>query len=339
MITTMDAAINAVKATAWIACAGAALLAWPDETAKARMRSFMPAVSGGRVFVGSTGKAGSLLLVAVLVIVDVAVGIEASLAAVMVAWTGVRVMRGSRRRKALRNQAVEIMQATETICAELRAGAEPTRALLSAHRDLVGMGSVGAVNSVGAVGVVGAVGARAVVAMDLASAAGGQRVEPRGVVGGGAAGLANSGSRVAEEFERAVHRAAFGSPWAEYLREAEASNAIHPDLVRLARSWQSAQGRGLPMADIIDNCRSDIAARMAFRSRTAAALAGPRMTIMILASLPVIGLVLGQAFGASPLEFLSGGGLGGIVLVVGTMLSCAGVLWATHILGVAEAGT
>lgn len=310
MNTTMDAAINAVKATAWIACAGAALLAWPDETAKARVRSFTPAVSGGRVFVGSAGKSGSLLLVAVLVIVGVAVGIEASLAAVMVAWTGVRVMRGSRRRKALRNQAVEIMQATETICAELRAGAEPTRALLSAHRDLVGMG-----------------------------AAGGQRVEPRGVVGGGAAGLANSGSQVAEEFERAVHRAAFGSPWAEYLREAEASNAIHPDLVRLARSWQSAQGCGLPMADIIDNCRGDIAARMAFRSRTAAALAGPRMTIMILASLPVIGLVLGQAFGASPLEFLSGGGLGGMVLVVGTMLSCAGVLWATHILGVAEAGT
>ena len=108
------------------------------------------------------------------------------------------------------------------------------------------------------------------------------------------------------------------------------------ELRRLARAWHVAETHGLRLADVIDHGRGDIAARRAHRSRTAAALAGPRVTMLILMALPMFGVVMGQLLGARPLQFLSGGGVGGVVLVVGVGLTCAGVLWGTRILATAE---
>ena len=146
-----------------------------------------------------------------------------------------------------------------------------------------------------------------------------------------AAELRRSGERtvLAEHLAHAAHRAHFADPW-----EAEESSE---QLRRIGRMWTVAQQHGLSLAGLLECARGDLQARQAHRSQTSAALAGPRMTIAILASLPVFGLAMGQAFGAEPLGFLSRG-IGGIVLFVGVGLVCVGIEWAVAIINRAEAG-
>ncbi|MEE3851559.1 type II secretion system protein F [Gordonia sp. LSe1-13] len=100
---------------------------------------------------------------------------------------------------------------------------------------------------------------------------------------------------------------------------------------RIAVSWQMADRHGLPMIDLLESARSDLLARQQFAARTRAGLAGPRATATVLAGLPVVGVILGQMMGADPLTVLLGGGLGGILLVVGTVLSIAGWAWSQRI--------
>ncbi|WP_239659394.1 type II secretion system F family protein [Corynebacterium vitaeruminis] len=134
---------------------------------------------------------------------------------------------------------------------------------------------------------------------------------------------------LADHLGHAAHRANFADPW-----ETEESSE---QLRRIGRMWTVAQQHGLSLAGLLECARGDLQARQAHRSQTSAALAGPRMTIAILASLPVFGLIMGQAFGASPFEFLSRG-IGGIVLVIGVGLVCAGIEWAVAIIDRAEVG-
>ena len=58
---------------------------------------------------------------------------------------------------------------------------------------------------------------------------------------------------------------------------------------------------------------------------------------MVLALLPIAGVLMGTAMGAKPLAFLTGGGLGGVLLVVGTALVCAGVAVSRRIIEGASA--
>jgi tight adherence protein B len=63
------------------------------------------------------------------------------------------------------------------------------------------------------------------------------------------------------------------------------------------------------------------------RHEVAASLAGPRAQARILAVLPVAGVVLGAAFGGSPLRLLVGTPAGAALLVVGVGLEAAGLMW------------
>lgn len=135
---------------------------------------------------------------------------------------------------------------------------------------------------------------------------------------------------LADQLAQAARRAHFADPWDDLGESSE-------ELQRIGRAWQVAQRHGLSLAGLLDCVRGDVRARQAHRSQAQAALAGPRMTIAILASLPVFGLVMGQAFGAAPLGFLTHG-LGGIVLVVGVVLVCVGLEWSVSIIDRAEAG-
>lgn len=139
----------------------------------------------------------------------------------------------------------------------------------------------------------------------------------------------DGGAELAECFAHAARRAQFTDPWED--------DEPREQLRRIGRLWRVAQRHGLGLAGLLTCAREDLRSREKHRSQTSAALAGPRMTIAILASLPVFGLVLGQAFGASPVGFLSRG-IGGIVLVIGVGLVCAGIEWAVAIIGRAEAG-
>ena len=66
--------------------------------------------------------------------------------------------------------------------------------------------------------------------------------------------------------------------------------------------------------------------------RVEAGLAGARATAAILAGLPLLGLLLGQALGADPVAFLLSGGAGGWLLLIGSALICAGLLWSDTII-------
>ncbi|MFD5868305.1 type II secretion system F family protein [Corynebacterium sp. NPDC060344] len=145
-----------------------------------------------------------------------------------------------------------------------------------------------------------------------------------------------SGPPLSAALGEAASRARLGGSVAGSLDRAVDEAPAMTELRRLARAWRVAETHGLRLADVIDHGRGDIAARRAHRSRTSAALAGPRVTMVILMALPLFGVAMGQALGAGPVQFLLGGGLGGVVLIVGVGLTCAGALWGNRILATAE---
>lgn len=100
---------------------------------------------------------------------------------------------------------------------------------------------------------------------------------------------------------------------------------------RIAVAWRTAEHSGVPMGELLEALRADLAARRAFTERTRAGLAGPRATAVVLAGLPLLGIALGQATGARPIQVLLGGGLGGMLLVIGTALVAAGMVWTERI--------
>lgn len=104
-----------------------------------------------------------------------------------------------------------------------------------------------------------------------------------------------------------------------------------PAWTRIARAWSTAARHGLPMAELLASLRADVGARRDFAESTRAGLAGPRATAVVLAGLPILGVALGQAMGAGPLAVLLGGGAGSMLLVIGTGLAVAGVLWSERI--------
>jgi tight adherence protein B len=126
-------------------------------------------------------------------------------------------------------------------------------------------------------------------------------------------------------------RAALGGDVAGGIEQVDSKQ--RDSWLRVAVAWRTAEQYGLPMAELLASVRSDLLARNRFRERTRAALAGAKATALVLALLPVLGIVLGQAIGAAPLSVLLGGGLGGVLLVVGTGLVCSGLLWSRRIVG------
>ncbi len=126
-------------------------------------------------------------------------------------------------------------------------------------------------------------------------------------------------------------RALLGADVAAGLR-AEAARSTSPGhWERLAVCWQLAQTHGLAIATLMQAAQRDIVERERFHGRVEAGMAGARATAAILAGLPTVGMLLGQAIGADPLSFLLSGGAGGWLLVVGTALICCGLLWSDRI--------
>lgn len=136
---------------------------------------------------------------------------------------------------------------------------------------------------------------------------------------------------VAQVFRTAAACARLGGSAADGIRTTQ--TRVGPELERIASAWSVAERHGLALADLLEAARSDLLGRIRFRQRTEAALAGARATAAVLAGLPALGVTLGQLMGAAPLRVLLGGGLGGMLLVLGTFLACAGLLWTDGIVG------
>ena len=139
---------------------------------------------------------------------------------------------------------------------------------------------------------------------------------------------------VAGAFRVAAARARLGGSAALGLRSVTASSdpfGVAGSLGRVADAWSVSDRHGLALAELLGAARADLAARIRIRARTEAGLAGARATASVLAGLPALGVGLGQLMGAAPLGILLAGGLGGVMLVVGTVLVCVGLLWTDRI--------
>ncbi|WAU86115.1 type II secretion system F family protein [Streptomyces sp. Qhu-G9] len=109
-------------------------------------------------------------------------------------------------------------------------------------------------------------------------------------------------------------------------------------LLGLAACWRVAVDRGAGLAAGLGRLEGALRAERDQRADLRAQLAGARSTAVLLAGLPVLGLLLGTALGADPLHVVlhTGAGLG--CLLVGGLLESAGLWWALRIVRGAEAG-
>ncbi|HVW40978.1 MAG TPA: hypothetical protein VHC18_06485 [Amycolatopsis sp.] len=106
------------------------------------------------------------------------------------------------------------------------------------------------------------------------------------------------------------------------------SSPIHR---QLTKAWLLSRRHGLPLADLLDAVRRDIAANARFLARSDAHMSGPRASSAALAALPGLGLLLGQAIGARALHVLTGTSIGQLLLVVGAGLILAGIAWSDRL--------
>ncbi|KXP11648.1 hypothetical protein AXK57_21690 [Tsukamurella pulmonis] len=106
---------------------------------------------------------------------------------------------------------------------------------------------------------------------------------------------------------------------------------------RIAAAWDTGTRHGIGMGELLASVREDLRARERYERRAHSSLAGARATAQVLAALPVLGVAMGQLIGADPLGTLIGTGAGGALLVVGTCLTCAGLLWS-HAIAAGAAG-
>jgi tight adherence protein B len=99
----------------------------------------------------------------------------------------------------------------------------------------------------------------------------------------------------------------------------------------LATAWvvcEAAGGRlAAPVARLSGGWRDEEQVRREVKAQ----LAGPRATAVLLAGLPVLGLMMGAALGADPLALLRQPSMALIVLVPGLLLDGAGLLWTARI--------
>ncbi|MET7602550.1 type II secretion system F family protein [Streptomyces avermitilis] len=108
-------------------------------------------------------------------------------------------------------------------------------------------------------------------------------------------------------------------------------------LLGLGACWRVAVDRGAGLAAGLDRLEAALRAERDQRADLRAQLAGARSTAVMLAALPVLGLLLGTALGADPLHVVLHTGAGLACLLAGAVLEGAGLWWALRIVRGAEA--
>jgi tight adherence protein B len=100
---------------------------------------------------------------------------------------------------------------------------------------------------------------------------------------------------------------------------------------RLRAGWAMSVRHGIPLAAVVRAIGDDLDDRRSAADRRSAQTAGPALSGYLLAGLPVAGLALGTAMGARPVVVLTSTPLGGVLLVAGAALSCAGLVWSARL--------
>ncbi|SHG09958.1 type II secretion system protein F (GspF) [Jatrophihabitans endophyticus] len=104
-----------------------------------------------------------------------------------------------------------------------------------------------------------------------------------------------------------------------------------PGVRALGAAWRLVESTGAALAEVVDHVAADLAAQDVRRRAVAVALAGPRAAAVLVAALPSVGVAMGAAMDARPLEFLLGPSAGQAVCCLGVLLDAAGVLWLRRI--------
>ncbi|QNH96702.1 type II secretion system F family protein [Corynebacterium anserum] len=108
--------------------------------------------------------------------------------------------------------------------------------------------------------------------------------------------------------------------------DAVADNA-QPPMDRFYRLWAMSHTRGLGLAELSERYVDDLDAQIACRQKARSAMAGARLTMIILLSMPIGAVILGQSMGMGCATLLLFSPLGNALLLVGTTLACGGMLW------------
>ncbi|WP_051899123.1 type II secretion system F family protein [Sciscionella sediminilitoris] len=103
------------------------------------------------------------------------------------------------------------------------------------------------------------------------------------------------------------------------------------ELDRFASAWRLSVTHGLALAELLAALQRDVEHRVRSAANLRAQLSGARASGWVLASLPVAGVVLGQAIGADPLGVLGRPGAGGVLLLIGVGLICVGLTWTARL--------
>jgi len=98
----------------------------------------------------------------------------------------------------------------------------------------------------------------------------------------------------------------------------------------MAACWEVAERSGAGLAAALDRLAVGLQAELEVAAEIDSQLAGSRATARLLAVLPVVALVMGEALGADPLHVLFSTGYGWVCLVVGGGLSLLGFRWVEH---------
>lgn len=104
----------------------------------------------------------------------------------------------------------------------------------------------------------------------------------------------------------------------------------------VAACWQVAAEGGAGLAAGLDRVAFALRVERDQREELHAQLAGPRATVVILAGLPLLGVVLGTAMGADPLGVLLHTPAGWALLVGVLVLELLGIAWVRAIVRSAE---
>ncbi|MDO4909793.1 MAG: hypothetical protein Q3962_08110 [Corynebacterium sp.] len=133
--------------------------------------------------------------------------------------------------------------------------------------------------------------------------------------------------------EAASRRAAAGGNVEDSLGEAKVHRRVDDELRRLGVMWGASRRYGIGLATVIDHQREVLDAYAKHQRSHRAQAQGAMMSARVLLVLPLAGIGLGSAMGAEPLDFLLGGGIGGVVLGVGVALAGLGYWWSQRIIG------
>lgn len=102
---------------------------------------------------------------------------------------------------------------------------------------------------------------------------------------------------------------------------------VAQDVAEFCELWELAERTGMSFAPLADSIVADLEAHSAQQEKTAAAMAGARLTEVLLLAMPVGAVGIGQSMGLDPGGTLFGSVIGLGLLLIGAMLACAGVLW------------